>query len=555
MVPTKKINALVAVLVIAFFLHGFQALQGLPKHLESSVEHAGDGTGALSRTTTMRQVNADLWLSEAPVRKDENATSEASATTEAHSMAPHTAVAIENTSMALAFNETKQSRNAHSRSSVPLKVHANHSRHGDEFVGHLNAVACQECIDKDSITAPALDLVESSGNSNSAVPVPLSEEPTTPVLVILVGPPKTATSTLQRHLSEPRTQADLQKDNYTYEGRRKGAGQPERTPLLRTLQDRSCKEKTEEARKNKQAMPECWNRFTNELDRLHQTGQNVILVEEALSDACFDLPAFQQATTKWQVLIVVTYRQFWSWLPSFKNQFEKLERSFSSEPKSTDPLPWLLDRRRPSSSPEFFKAMISVKNRKEIRVANILSGEYLPYTDNVVDLYRDLGDQVRIMDMHLENTKVTSNFLCEILPNAPNTCQTSLHQTKQQSSNPSIPMDYQLIAVDAVDRGLLDQSKFNRTQVVRILRQHHQKKLESRPLPLECMDQVSLEAFLAESMRLEREVVPDFYADHEEQHRKSFWNAAAKNKFCSVNTTAVLIDPDWLSIFAQLENE
>jgi hypothetical protein len=62
----------------------------------------------------------------------------------------------------------------------------------------------------------------------------------------------------------------------------------------------------------------------------------------------------------------------------------------------------------------------------------------------------------------------------------------------------------------------------------------------------------TLEAFLVESMRLERELVPDFYAAHEEQHRKNFWNAAAKNKFCSVNTTA-LIDPDWLDFFAQLK--
>jgi hypothetical protein len=71
-------------------------------------------------------------------------------------------------------------------------------------------------------------------------------------------------------------------------------------------------------------------------------------------------------------------------------------------------------------------------------------------------------------------------------------------------------MDYQLIAVDAVDRGLLEQSKFNRTQVVQNIEQYHKEKLESRPLPLECMDQVSLETFLAESMRLERELVPDF---------------------------------------------
>jgi hypothetical protein len=35
-------------------------------------------------------------------------------------------------------------------------------------------------------------------------------------------------------------------------------------------------------------------------------------------------------------------------------------------------------------------------------------------------------------------------------------------------------MDYQLIAVDAVDRGLLDP-KFNRTQVVQYLEQYHKE--------------------------------------------------------------------------------
>jgi hypothetical protein len=49
--------------------------------------------------------------------------------------------------------------------------------------------------------------------------------------------------------------------------------------------------------------------ITDELDRLFQTGQNVIISEEILARATFDIPTFQQATTKWQVLIVVAYRQ------------------------------------------------------------------------------------------------------------------------------------------------------------------------------------------------------------------------------------------------------
>jgi hypothetical protein len=181
------------------------------------------------------------------------------------------------------------------------------------------------------------------------------------------------------------------------------------------------------------------------------------------------------------------------------------------------------------------------------------SGKYLPYTDNIVNMYRDFGDQVRIMNIHLDNMQVISNFICKILPKATNSCQASLNQRKQEIKNPSIPLEYQSIALDAVEYGFLGRSKFNR-HVVRALEKWHSKKLESRPLPLECMDRIPLEAFLAESMRLERELVTDFYAAHEEQHRKHFWNAAAENKFCSVNTTAVLIDPDSLSHFAYLRS-
>jgi hypothetical protein len=393
-----------------------------------------------------------------------------------------------------------------------------------------------------------------------------------PVLVILVGPPKTATTTLQNYLTDPQTQANLRKDNYLYQGKFVGRfegidSKIRNTSLLRTLRDKSCKQKTQIAREQKQAMPECWNSFTGELDRLYQTKQNVILVEEFLADACFDLPAFQQATTKWQVLIVITHRQFWSWLPSFKNEMDKDKSKknkdgpnldhFSSTPKSTDPLPWGFDGPRTTSSPAFYKAMTSVKNRRAIRVPFKDNG--LPDTDNIVNLYQDLKDQIRIMNIYLDNITVTSNFVCEILPNATNACQASLNQSskKQITKNPSIKLDYHLIAVDAVDRGLLGRrgTQLDRQKVVQTLEKYHKKKRGSRPLPLECMDQVSLEAMLAESMRLERELVPDFYAAHEEQHRNDFWNAAAKNKFCSVNTTAVLIDPGWLSLFEKLRKE
>jgi hypothetical protein len=61
------------------------------------------------------------------------------------------------------------------------------------------------------------------------------------------------------------------------------------------------------------------------------------------------------------------------------------------------------------------------------------------------------------------------------------------------------------------------------------------------------MDQVSQKHFSQNQCAWNENWCPTLRG-HEEQHRKNFWNAAAKNKFCSVNTTAVLIDPDWLNL-------
>jgi hypothetical protein len=60
------------------------------------------------------------------------------------------------------------------------------------------------------------------------------------------------------------------------------------------------------------------------------------------------------------------------------------------------------------------------------------------------------------------------------------------------------------------------------------------------------MDQVSLEALLAESMRLERELVPDFTRLMRNSIERT--SGMPQPRTSSVNTTAVLIDPDWLSL-------
>ena len=274
-------------------------------------------------------------------------------------------------------------------------------------------------------------------------------------------------------------------------------------------------------------------------------------------------PSFQAATSNWNIKIVVSYRQLWSWLPSSKNQHEKGEGSrtrWSHLPKSTDPLPWLLDHTRPTPSVEYYKAMTSPENRKKIRVTmkpNAVGfGVKLPYTDAVLQAYEDFGDQRTILNIH-EDMDVVSNFVCNALDGATSACEASFHR-EEGRSNPSVDMSYDLLAHEAADRGIIDATKWKkRSFLVEEIQKYHKKELGLSPLPMECMDQKDLEALLKESLRMEQILVPEFAANttHVEQHKQMFWSAVAKNKFCSLDVNAALKDPTWLKFFEQMQEE
>lgn len=66
--------------------------------------------------------------------------------------------------------------------------------------------------------------------------------------------------------------------------------------------------------------------------------------------------------------------------------------------------------------------------------------------------------------------------------------------------------------------------------MVKALKQFHQEELKSEPLPLECTDQEGLDGLLKESLRLERELVPQFYS--ESRHRAEFAFDVKKKEHC-----------------------
>jgi hypothetical protein len=84
-----------------------------------------------------------------------------------------------------------------------------------------------------------------------------------------------------------------------------------------------------------------------------------------------------------------------------------------------------------------------------------MSGKYLPYTDNIMDCI--VNQRRRTSEYAPRQRSVTSNFLCEILPNVQNTCQVSCkpsHRSQETLHFDGLPP----YCCGAVDRGLLDPS-------------------------------------------------------------------------------------------------
>ena len=77
---------------------------------------------------------------------------------------------------------------------------------------------------------------------------------------------------------------------------------------------------------------------------------------------------------------------------------------------------------------------------------------------------------------------------------------------------------------------------------------HWQQLVKAKlPLPLECESEKGLDALLEESIRIERELVPNFFNETDLRHE--FDLAVKQRKYCSVNATAVLGDPEWRRMF------
>lgn len=399
-------------------------------------------------------------------------------------------------------------------------------------------------------------------------------------LVFHVGPPKTATTTLQTDLTQ--LMPFLQQDDYFYAGRYYNPFVSEatgdlilnrsETPLHTAgklmLKRRLCKQRP---------MTACMTDFIQLLQPFHDARKNVLLSDESWGPQAWktweDYHALQEALGKdWDVTVIVGYRPLFQWLRSDLFQRYRLDRRQAwknSWPGSGG------GKEIPTLFPTYFRyeQWFGLYGHR--------------FTDFVID---NAVGRVHVRVLHLgqqvaeASSSLRTKFVCDILPDAPVTCAhsqsmdvsaaaaadaaaTAAAQTTTKTTATVMNAhhdDEQLLrhcdhlVVRAAALGWIDTDLYGRDDVRMALKNytlHLQRSSESLPkndFHLSCPSKQELQEFLELSLRMERKCLGEAWATQVESHTREEFDADVQTGvFCNVNVDATLENEPWKSFFTR----
>jgi hypothetical protein len=422
--------------------------------------------------------------------------------------------------------------------------------------------------------------VKDDDKSRQPKVLPYTANASLPYFVIHMGPPKTATSTLQLELTERRHRKLLAADNYQYLGAFMKDGKlmhhttysssNATTAIKQAMTDLECQAAVHKARKTNAAMtgntsvyPHCWQHFLSALDEFE--GQNILLSQEIMSfrliptdagPAPVDWVALKQALSgRWNLLVVVAYRRLIEWLPSAKQQNERwnaLKPAMNNWPKYGN---------RPGKPiPPMFPAVLhhlsfvdGSQRRPKWLLQNNRIFRYL-YVTNVIDLLNANDVPFQILNLHEPETLLVT-FFCHVLPGAETNCnvsrQLAVDGVSEKRANREQSVAYDILATAAAKQGLVDRRVWTRHTVALAAREYHERALNGTQFVLSCPTDHELELYLHASLSAEQQVLPDFYQSDagEHQHRADFAAAVERKKYCWINAKQIFEQAVWRDFF------
>jgi hypothetical protein len=379
-----------------------------------------------------------------------------------------------------------------------------------------------------------------------------------PWFLLHVGPPKTATTTLQMELAKLNSSGILKQDNYLYLGR--DSRVPDNAPeygtwLYRLLTNSSCHVLVRAARQHNTTTiyPKCWRKLTRLLHKLSDSGKHVIISDERFgfvdSKLYYDWQAMKDLfllEENWNFQVIVSYRRYYDWIVSVQSQRNREWGPLRQWPQNEGAPPL----------PPLYESL-------QVLMHNPYPYKYLS-TSALLHKLNRYNVSSTIFNMHHSgnnnNATLVSTFTCHTLPLAPASClYTSINATTTAETHSNVALNFYMydgLVCQAAELGYINTTRYSRPAVAQMAQAFHQNVLHGTKLPLTCPTKLELTPLLQQSMDYEEEILPDFYKSPlgKTTLQDDFWKAVQNDKFCSVNVQAALQQEEWQRFFQTLNN-
>lgn len=356
-------------------------------------------------------------------------------------------------------------------------------------------------------------------------------------LLLHVGPPKTASTTLQHDLRD--LQPFLEQDNTIYLGHWRGLYPDRLQELLRT-----CPAVLGPALEAGQAAENvtCYQDFQYYLHR--QENRSIILSEELFAGI------HMSTSAKWmkhlpimksyfvdlirrdrRMTVVAIYRRYFAWIVSAKKQWD-VKTCLGDAPR---PGQW------PSRGGRRCRSVWSalVSNTDQFTQLSTAFGYESPY--RVLQPWRDMSVETALINLHDPNKpSVTEQIVCGVVDNLPSTCAAVQAQKESRKAN-QLAMEsfaYDWIGVEAAERGLVDLARLRSSVAEELLQHHQQHHLKLRDLPLDCPTRSDVQILLDQSLAIEHELFPA--CNDDEAHQRAFWDMYERGDLCTPQADVLL---------------
>ncbi|KAG7339492.1 hypothetical protein IV203_034488 [Nitzschia inconspicua] len=393
-----------------------------------------------------------------------------------------------------------------------------------------------------------------------------------PLFVLHIGPPKTATTTIQcglHHLSQ-----SLADEGFYFVGKTC----PQYGSVMVNNETGVAGHHLLMGLNGGNVHTRGYIGLKERMDYHRENHQNMIYSNEGfahhLEDKNVTWQSLQSLFRGWKVRIVIGYRHYFEWIRSlYYQQYlnpKKYKRNWPGQGKGLE-------------HPSFLWYLEYHLHSFETGQLSVDGGHYAPAFGHHLSLstYKKFAPHftdIRFFNLYEEGDVVT-NFVCNMLLQAPHTCET-LHaqvdadnQITTLSTNDtetgtahglvkrmSKSFDAQRIAEAVYKQGMIE-STIPKPAVVKLIEQRIQEtQLNTDTKFLSCPSPSLEERFWNASVTFEREILalshPDWTQDKlteaQNAHRVMFETSISEGKFCEIDPLVVLQDEKWVEFLSKV---